>query len=70
MDGMVSRNQQNETSYNRRQYRKRLERYYRRLSAEMPDKDLPRFADDELELFLGELRDLIGSQGSKVAQAA
>ncbi len=47
-----------ETSDNRLQYQKRLERYYRRLSAEQPDRDLPRFSDTELELFLTELKEL------------
>ena len=67
---MVSKRRETETSYNRQQYRKRLERYYRRLAAEIPDKDLPRFAEDELENFLLELRQLIAANGSKVAQAA
>lgn len=50
-------------------YRKRMDRYYRRLSTVPADKDLPTFSTGELELFLSEIKSLIEGDTPKVVLA-
>jgi hypothetical protein len=50
-------------------YRKRMDRYYRRMATVPTEKDLPTFSSGELELFLSELRTLIEGDTPKVVLA-